>query len=206
MKKIYKIDEVERLKIEEEVISNIKRRLHYLLSCKIKFGSKAYTELELFIEEIENRRKKINSVIELILDSNKVSRFELHIESILVEKLLSISQEFNLNNIDLTIEYLLNYHQEFKSLVKLIKIENTKISERIDRNLESSDFYIATSKDISPKIVYRLDDLIIMNGILYFDIMKFKVYRQELFECFLFPSTFTLQELDKFFNLLIKCK
>lgn len=65
------------LEIKNEVLLDIEQKLRSLLVFKIRSGSKAYNELDLFLYEITNTRKKIKDEI---LNFKKLIEIDIHIE------------------------------------------------------------------------------------------------------------------------------
>lgn len=65
------------LEIKNEVLLDIEQKLRSLLVFKIRSGSKAYNELDLFLYEIINTRKKIKDEI---LNFEKLIEIDIHIE------------------------------------------------------------------------------------------------------------------------------
>lgn len=204
MERYFNLFELDRLKIEEEVLNDIKSKLNRLLFYKIRIRSKAYKDLELFISEIENKKDKITESIKQITNYQKTELSELYVETVLLEKLLLLRKEFNFEDINSTIEYFLKYYEEDVYTFKLTKIKKYIISDTIDKNLKRSKFYIGIAKDNEKKIVYTIEDLIIKSGVSYLDLDKFKVYQYDSSEYFLFSPKFTLVDLDDFFQLIKK--
>jgi hypothetical protein len=75
------------LEIKNEVLLDIEQKLRSLLVFKIRSGSKAYNELDLFLYEIINTRKKIKDEI---LNFEKLIEIDIHIEYRL--------KNYNINN------------------------------------------------------------------------------------------------------------
>ena len=68
---------INELEIKNEVLLDIEQKLRSLLVFKIRSGSKAYNELDLFLYEITNTRKKIKDEI---LNFKKLIEIDIHIE------------------------------------------------------------------------------------------------------------------------------
>ncbi len=78
---------INELEIKNEVLLDIEQKLRSLLVFKIRSGSKAYNELDLFLYEIINTRKKIKDEI---LNFEKLIEIDIHIEYRL--------KNYNINN------------------------------------------------------------------------------------------------------------
>ena len=65
------------LEIKNEVLLDIEQKLRSLLVFKIRSGSKAYNEIDLFLYEITNTRKKIKDEL---LNFKKLIEIDIHIE------------------------------------------------------------------------------------------------------------------------------
>ena len=99
-------NEAAKLQVEIDVLSNMKSKLTNLLIRKINKPSKAYSEIQILINNIseseKEKREKLLTAKKII--TSKVS--EIKIDTILLENLISLRENLKLEGINSSIEYL----------------------------------------------------------------------------------------------------
>ena len=77
----FNLNEIEKLETELNILSEIKLKMDDLLYCKIKDSTKAYSEIEILIDEIEKKEKEKNSKLLIAKNTLKAKTSEIKIES-----------------------------------------------------------------------------------------------------------------------------
>ena len=195
-------NETVKLEAELNVISDIRIKLSKLLFTKISKPSKAYSEIEILVEDISKSEKEKK---EELLAAKKIIILgfsEIKIDSSLHENLISLRERLKLEAINSTIEFLLSYYENDLYNSKHTSIEDAIISRADAECFVYSKFKLISLKDEPDKIVYSTDDLILKDGTSYLDLRSFKSYSNDDTSYFSFSSKFTLSDVDDFFSIL----
>lgn len=194
-------NEAAKLQVEIDVLSNMKSKLTNLLIRKINKPSKAYSEIQILINNIseseKEKREKLLTAKKII--TSKVS--EIKIDSILLENLISLRENLKLEGINSSIEFLLSYYEKDLYHSKLTSIEDAFILRSDTECFMYSKFKVIILKEVNAKVVYSTDDLILKDGINYLDLRNFRNYDDDS-GVFSFSSSFTLADVYDFFSIL----
>ncbi len=195
-------NEAAKLQVEIDVLSNMKSKLTNLLIRKINKPSKAYSEIQILINNIseseKEKREKLLTAKKII--TSKVS--EIKIDTILLENLISLRENLKLEGINSSIEFLLSYYEKDLYHSKLTSIEDAFISRADTECFMYSKFKVISLKEEIEKVVYSTDDLILKDGISYLDLRSFLSYSHDDSSYYSFSSRFTLADAYEFFSIL----
>lgn len=195
---------VETSEIKLEILREIKKDLYNIMFYKIRSNSKAYLELNTLIDKLSIKEEVCKQSIKdnLLSSENKISQVKL--DTTILKNILELKYDLKYKSIAETMMFLIDEYKQDKIIGNLSKIEKYEISKTFENNLIESKFNVCSCSNLSNKVVYTTDDLIVYNNIEYLDLKKFKAYHQYDSEDYYFAPNFTLADLDDFFKLLLK--
>lgn len=186
------------LEIRIRILEDTKERL-LILNKKIRKDSKAYKELNIFCVEIDKEIKTLsNEINEHATLNKKLSILKLEINTF--EKLFDLKYRLGISTISELFETLVDDYYHYFLSEKLMKVKYLSLDKRVKKELNKTSFYICINNFTKIKVLYKLDDLIILENEEYLNTNKFKEYLSGR-ETFLISSKFNLEEIDLFFSI-----
>lgn len=202
MEEIYK---AEYLEIKLKILKDTIKDLEEILYPKIHKNSNTYKELRLYINTLIQEEFIYERALNL---SNKFyledSISKIKVRTNVLDNLFNIKKAFKCHSISDALELLLEYYLEDKYFNELNKIKECNIPVNLEKNLNKSFFYICECKNIDNRVIYFIDDVIIKDDVKYLDLRKFKSFKKSNFDEYLFSPKFNLEDLDNFYEILIK--
>lgn len=202
MEEIYKAEFIEiKLKILKETIKNLEE----ILYSKIHKNSNTYKELRLYINSLIQEKfiyeRELNLTDKFYLENSIAT---IKVKTNILDNLFNIKKTFKCRSISDTLKLLLEFYIDDKYYDQLHEIKECVIPITLERNLNKSFFYMCECENIDSRVIYFIDDVIIKNDIQYLDLKKFKPFKKSNFEKYLFSPNFNLEDLDNFYEIVIK--
>lgn len=194
------IYDIELLEFKKKILNEIYTDLNKILLDKIKKNTKAYMELKQLLISLDNKITYINKDITENSHNSNDSYINLKIEKSVYQTLSSLKNELNIKNMSELLRLFESYYKEECFISNLSKVNPINITKDRKLKLNKTNFYLCNCDNKIETIVYKLDDIFIYNDIEYLDLTKF-IELDKFDEKFLFSSTYTLYDINKFFNI-----
>ena len=202
MNQNYNLINLENYRTEFKILDEINSELSILVYCRIKTNSVAYNLLDTFISDIQERQEKLKDAIDNLSNSNQSEIIDLNIETNLFKQLQTKRTEFDLDSINETIEYLVNYQNDDIYFNKLTKVKKASSEEFDIEKFKNTKFKIAIAQNVDQIIVYKQDDIHIKNNDIYLDLNNFDVFSQNNLRYLLFSHLFNLHDINSFLKIM----
>lgn len=202
MNQNYNLINLENYRTEFKILDEINSELSILVYCRIKTNSVAYNLLDTFISDIQERQEKLKDAIDNLSNSNQSEIIDLNIETNLFKQLQTKRTEFDLDSINETIEYLVNYQNDDIYFNKLTKVKKASSEEFDIEKFKNTKFKIAIAQNVDQIIVYKQDDIHIKNNDIYLDLNYFDVFSQNNLRYLLFSHLFNLHDINSFLKIM----
>jgi len=181
---------------EEYLIEFIDRLLETIKG--INSNTKGYEKINTLLNELNDEitinKKEIKDILN---DDSKYINFKAKKANI--SKLFEIKNAYQLNNIDDTLDLVLDDFIEMFFIYSLDEVVDVVQKKEIERYLNGTEFYVGKKKDDESHILiaYKIDDLVIYDELKYLDLKVFERYIINNI-VFLFPPNFTLKDINDF--------
>ena len=184
-----------QLNIKEEYLIKFKDRLLETIK-EINSNTKGYEKINTLLNELNDEisinKKEIKDILN---DDSKYINFKAKKATIL--KLFEIKNAYQLNNIDDTLDLVLDDVIEMFFIYSLDEIVDVVQKKEIESYLNGTEFYVGKKKDDESHILiaYKIDDLVIYEELKYLDLKVFERYIINNV-VFLFSPKFTLKDIN----------
>lgn len=194
------IYDIELLEFKKKILLELYSDMNKILLNKIKKNTKAFEELKQLLISLDREIVTIDTKINDKLQDTKEFYISLKIERGVYQTLNSLKNELDIDNMSELLRLFESYYKEECFIANLSEINPVNISKDRKLKFNRTNFYLCNCDNKDDTIVYKIEDLFIYNDIEYLDLNKF-IELDKYDETFLFSSSYTLNDINEFFNI-----